>query len=798
MRLAESVRAESRDILNRTYNGDPPFDQETAEENNIEVNRNFLEGTGLLTDARTQWNNNFLKPGDWATIKVDCKQPHKRTEYSTEITKRWNRELRKSLPMIMQARETGATLLLHGPSPTYWQNRRSPIPKALSLASLLIPSETDIDFSNLEYFCIFRETTPSQLWDLTHGPKVDPGWNIPLVENEINFIGNQTQKMLNMTAYVWMPERITELMKQDGGFWGSDAVPTIDFWDFYYRERDGECWYRKSFLDWGSGNREVSMSAGSPAPDYVGKGDKDEPQWLYDGGKRKYADSWGEIIHCNFGDCSCVAPFKYHSVRSLGWMNWGIVEINNRLQSKMTEQAFSDLMWFFRVASGNDFNRLKKANFLQMGVIPQGIEWVKGNERFNPNPAFIELVLEKNRQLLASNSSSFTRTAEQSNSSNKEKTATQVMAEVNSINTMVSGVMGLAYTFETFKYQEIARRFCIPNNPDAMVQRFRKGCIVDAGIPAEYLDIERWEIEADRAMGAGNKTVQMAIVQYLNSIRANLGPDAQRQVDHDGILIVTEDAAMAEDLAPVAGQQPIGRSAHDAELATERLMRGLPFTPTPQMVYEDYVQVWIRDMGLIVKQIQAIDHMGTPEEILGLNNMAGTISSKYSTSPNPSPGFLEIMSQSPEGAQKSRQYSDLLGKLMNVVKGFSQRLAQQAKASNGTARESVAINYKDAPSDIQRQMEAAAGFQPSQDPTAQINPNLVKAQHDIQTKDAKHKQALAAQADKTAQGQAAFELDQQNRDRETSAQIRRDNASAAADIRIREIEAAAKPKAESE
>ena len=755
MRLADLPRATDRDVLNRTYNGDAPFDKATAEENNIEVNRNFLEGTGNLTDARTQWNNNFLKPGDIATIKVDCKDANKKTEYSTEITKRWNRELRKSLPMIMQARETGAGVLLHGIGPSYWQDRRSPVPKVLPLPSLLIPSETDIDFSNLEYFAIFREAAPAQLWDLTHGPKVDPGWNIPLVEKEIKFIGDQMQKMTNATAYQFMPERLTEIMKQDKGFWGSDAVPTIDFWDFYYREKEDGCgWYRCSFLDWESGGRTGTAFTGD-APNSPGDG-----EWLYNSEKRKYADTWSEIIHCNFGDCSCVAPFKYHSVRSLGWMIWGIVEINNRLQSKMTEQAFSDLMWFFRVASGNDFNRLKKANFLQMGVIPQGIEWVKGNERFTPNPGFIELVLEKNRQLLSQHSSSFTRNAERADSTKTEKTATQVMAEVNSINTMVSGVMGLAYTFEAFKYREIARRFCIPNNSDPMVQRFRKACIVDAEIPPKYLDVERWDVEPERAMGAGNKTVQMAIVQYLNSIRQNLGPEAQRKVDHSGILIVTEDVAMAEELAPVKGQQPVGRSTHDAELATERLMRGLPLTPTAQMVYEDYVVVWLRDLGAIIKQIQAIDHTGSPDQIAGLNNLAQHISM-----------FLQVMAQTPYGAQKATQYGKLLGEMMKVVAGFQQQQAQAAQAANG----------------------AAGG------PDGETQQKLAGKMMLDQAKAANTRES---HAERTAQRQAQFELEQQRADRKTEAEIRRTDAvtavKTAADIRSQGAKDMAAEKANTE
>lgn len=743
MRLADLPRGDNRALLNRTYNGEPPFDAATAEENNIEVNRNYLEGCGALTDARTQWNSNFLKPGDKFSVHLDSGPVHQKSEWGSTITRNINRGLKRSLPMINNSRETGAGTLLHGVGPSNWDDRRSPIPKVIPISSLMIPSETDIDFENLEYFSIFREMTPAQLYEKTHGPKVDPGWCMPLVMSELKFIGEQVQKQTNAAAFQYMPERIAEQIKQDIGFWGSDAVPTIDYWDFYYREiNKSGGWCRKIFLDWSSSGREFDKSSKSLPSKSPNRDATDKGVWLYDSRGRKYADSWQEIIHCNYGDCSCVAPFKYHSVRSLGWMIWGIVDIQNQLHCKMTEQAFSDLMWFFRVASGNDLNRLKKANFLQMGVIPQGIDWIKGNERFSPNPTFVELVLNQNRNLMSQHSSSFTRNAERADTSNREKTATQVMAEVNSINTMVSGVMGMAYTYEAFKYREICRRFCIKHNPDPMVRKFRKACLTE-GVPAEYLDVERWDIEPERAMGAGNKTVQMAIVQYLNSVRQNLGPEAQRKVDHIGIQIMTEDVAVAEDLAPVKGQPPISRSSHDAELATERLMRGLPFTPTPQMVFEDYVLVWLRDMGFIVKGIQSTDNMGTQEQITGLQNMAKHISV-----------FLKIMGQAEEDGPKVRQYSDLLGQLMNVVKGFEQRLAEKSQAGNGNG---------------------------AMDETA------VKLQGKLMLDKAKAQNTVESHAQRTAQKQASHELQEQRKDRELEAKLRRDETTevmqTAADIR---------------
>lgn len=746
MRLADFPRSASRDILNRTYNGDPPYEPELAEENNVEVNRNFLEGTGVLTDARTQWNTNFLGPGNILAVQLDSGPAKDKANWSQIITKHANRALKRSPEMISNIRETGAAVLLHGIGPSTWGDRRSPIPKCIPISSLMIPSETDVDFSNLEYFAIFREMTVSQLYEKTHGPKRDPGWCMPLVMQELKFVGEQVMKQPNMSNFQYAPERITELIKQDLGFWGSDAVPTVDYWDFYYRKKEDGCgWYRKIFLDWSSGGRECDKTGDRPPNSPNGE------QFLYDSGNRKYADSWNQIIHANFGDCSCVAPFKYHSVRSLGWMNWGIVDIGNRLHCKITEQAFSDLMWFFRTASQGDFNRIKKANFLHMGVIPQGIDWVKGNERFSPDPNFIQLVMEKNRAMMSANSTSFTRSAERS-SMEKEKTATQVMAEVNSANTMTSGVMNMAKVYETTKYREICRRLCIVNNPDKMAKKFRKACL-DEGVPPEYLDIEKWDIEAERTMGAGNKTVQMAIVQYLNTIRQNLGPEAQRQVDHDGILIMTEDAAKAELLAPIKGQPTVSKSAHDAELATERLMAGLPFTPTPHMIYEEYVLTWLRDMGIIVKQIQKTGGVGTQQQVNGLMNMERHIGM-----------FLQIMSQDEANGPKVRQYGDLLGQLMNVVKGFAQRLAEQQQAGNGNG---------------------------AMDETA------AKLQGKLILDQAKAEGTRQKDADRQARDQTKFELQQQREDRKLEADIRRENTKelmeTQADIRRQAREAEMKP-----
>ena len=729
MRLADLPRGENRAILNRLYNGDAPFDEETAEENGIQINRNDLTGPNVMTQGRRQWMQAMLRSGNYFTASFDTGPKFKRREYGHTVTAHASTVLHSSRQYMEQSRAAGGSMLLHGIGPSVWRTRRSVVPRPFAIPSLMIPSETDIDFDNLEYFALFQEWTPAQLWKLTHGLKRDPGWNMPLVQAQWSYVRDQVQKQPNATAFQYMPERIEELFKQDMGFWGSDAVPTIDAWDFYFRSDDEESpgWYRRIILDWGVTEGEMKNQK-SPPTDLPGSG-----KFLYTSKKKIYAKDISEILHVQFGDCSAVFPQKVHSVRSLGWMLWGVCDLENRLHCKFSESLFEQMMWFFRTAQNSDLVRLKKADFFHMGVIPQGIGWVLPNERFKPDAQLVQMGFARYQKLIADNASSFTQDFDQSGGG-KEMTATETMARVNSVNALVSGLLTLAYQYEEYKDREIMRRLCIPQNPDPLAQRFYRLCIQD-GVAPEMLDVDRMNITRERSLGAGNKTLEMAVVQFLQSLRKNLGPDAQRRIDHIAIETATDDAALAEELAPVEGQKRISSSMHDAELATDRLMRGLPYIEQPDMVYEDYVKVWLTDMGLMVQELVAGGGMAKPEDIAGFQNMAKQISQ-----------FLEIMAQDDSDKDRVKEYQQALTQIMNHVKAFAQRLQQQAKAAakNG----------------------AAGGPDPKF--IGQIQAQTILAQ-------SKAKLGEQRSAQRMAMDQVKFEQKQRQSEREHNAELRREN-----------------------
>lgn len=235
-------------------------------------------------------------------------------------------------------------------------------------------------------------------------------------------------------------------------------------------------------------------------------------------------------------------------------------------------------------------------------------------------------------------------------------------------------------------------------------------------------------------MGGGNKTLEMAQVQFLQQMRKNLGPDAQRKVDHIAIEAATDDAQLAADLAPT-DTKPISNSMHDAQLATDRLLRGLPFAERADMVYEDYVKVWLSDLATLLHgYIGQGAAMPTPEQLAGFGNMIQHIGK-----------FLEIMGQDDSEKEKVTEYKHGLSKLENLIKGIQQRMVQAMRA--------------------QAKGNGAAGGPDPKD--------IAKAQ--VMVAQARTKQQITQEshAQRTAQRQIAFEMEEQRKDREHRGEMAR-------------------------
>jgi hypothetical protein len=746
MRLAEYQRGLDRARINNLFNGHPPYTADEVNQNNIAINVNFLEPTRLAHDGRSQFYNAFLKPGKFFSCITDSGAKHKRQHYGSVVTREITRKMKRSLLYFEKQRSTFASDVLHGIGPGVWENCDMWCPMPVGIEDILIPSNTLLTMQNVPFFIVYRSFTAPELIRLAKAPHKDPGWNQPLVDSVLEWVDRETMALLG-TAWpdVWSPEKMAERLKSDGTIYAGDAVPTIDCYDFYFRQTEQglagtseQGWMRRIVLDAWS---EPAASSGRYT--MARKGDRGmgifsgpQREFLYTSGDKKYADKMSEIVAFQFADLSSVAPFKYHSVRSLGYLLYAVCHLQNRLRCKVSAAVFETLMMLFRVKSMEDVQQALHLNLFDRGFIDETLSPVPANERWQVNEGLVQFGLSENAKLISANAGSY---APQPNMSadRTEKTKFQVMAELNNMTALVAAALNQAYFYQNFENREILRRFFIKDSSDPEV-RDAQAKMLRQGLPEKLLDIQCWETEPERVMGAGNKTMEMTIAQMLMETRDKFDPEPQRKILHDFVLAISDDPGRADALVP---EEPVRvtDSVHDAQLAAGVLMQGLPVGIKTGMNHIEYVETLLQDMALLVAQIQKSGGMATPQQILGLQNMAGHISE-----------HIKIIAQDKTEKARVKAYGDALGKIMNMVKAFAQRLQEQAQKQNG---------------------------QPQMDPK-----DAAKIQATMMTAKTKSDLAKQSHAQRTAQRQIQFEQDLKQKAQQHEADLQAKDLTAASEI----------------
>ena len=192
-----------------------------------------------------------------------------------------------------------------------------------------------------------------------------------------------------------------------------------------------------------------------------------------------------------------MAPFRYHSVRSLGFLLFAVCHQQNRTRCAFADAVKESLLQYFYLSAG-DRAMAEKIDLHHLGVIPEGVRMVPPGDRWQVNENLVGAMFSQNRQLMAENASAFVQ--DMDNATGKELTATEVMARLNSANALVSSLLSQAYTYQSFQYAEICRRFCDAKSMDPDVQQFRKE-VISAGVPEQALDVQYWDIEPETGDG---------------------------------------------------------------------------------------------------------------------------------------------------------------------------------------------------------------------------------------------------------------------------------------------------------
>jgi hypothetical protein len=666
MRVADVPRGDNRAQIDRLFDGFPPWTMQEAENARINTNVNFLDGPKLAADARRSYYNAFLKPKTFFTLTLDAGPARSRPSWSAIVTKEINRTLKNSLPYFEVLRSQIAATVLHGIGPVTWSDDMSWLPTAVDLPNLLIPSRTLLSLKNLCHFAIYREYTAPELSDMIERKDVDPGWNLPLARKAVAWCLKQGSGEEGWGMSM-SQEKIVEQVKEDGVFYASDSAPTVNCWDFYYLASEGKQtgWRRRIILDTPA-NTEIKGEP--PGTSLIGE---KSGQWLYNGGDRVFASDVREILHFQFGDLSAKSPFRYHSVRSLGWLIYAVCNLQNRLRCKVNDATFESLLNYFRVNNKEDADRLTKIDLHNYGVVPEGVEFVKQQDRWQVNQPLVAGTMTDNRTQMNEAAAQFREGRE--NQSSKEKTATEIMAEVNSANALVGTMLLLGYTYQKPQYAEITRRFFMPNSTDIEVLECRKR-ILKQGVPAELLKMCYWDVTPEQVLGSGNKTLQIAMADKLMQVRPLLDPDAQRDALRIYIEANSDDAGLGSRWIP---DKPImvTESMHDAQLMIGSIMAGVQVAPRAGQDFAQMTTALLKGMAEIVKRISTTTQLPTQAELAGLSNLATTVEF-----------YVEQLAQD-EGLQELYKQSQAdLTELAQIIKQWATELeknSQQAGAGAG-------------------------------------------------------------------------------------------------------------------
>lgn len=680
--LGDYPRGLNRSRIADLANGVPPYTAEEVQRNNIVVNVNGLALTRALHGARGQFYNGFLRPGKYFTCRTDYGPQHKRDKYGTIVTNEINKVLKKSVSYFESMRAKFALLMLHGISPAVWTNQDGWCPKPLGVDDILMPSGTELGFHNLPFFVIRRSFTGPELRKLAKSPIADPGWNPTLVDACLKWIDEQTTKLMG-TQYpeVWAPEKLSEDIKEMQTWAYIDQAPKITCFDIYaWNDEEGEeGWIRRIILDaWSTPQStgiptEVSLDRKTEGPKGRDKSAKED--FLYTSSERKVAQSWQQIISFQFADLTAVAPFRYHNVRSLGFLLYAPCHLQNRMECKFNEAVFEALMMYFKVKSQEDVQRALKLQLVNRGFIDESLMPLTAGERYQVNTNLVELGMQQNQSKISESAGAFSQRRDFSRD-RSEKTRYQVMAELNGDTALVGSAVEQAFQYHSFEDAEIVRRFMNRDSNDPDVKRVQ-AAILRQDVPEDFLDISKWEVDHERVMGAGNKTIEMQIADWLMSNREKYDPDGQRKVLRHSTMLFTGDSRFTDDLVP---EQPVklSDSMHDAQLVTPRLLQGLPTAPTPHANQQEVAGSVLADLNLLVNQYKQQGGMAPTDKLEGMQRMIQYIQE-----------CIKILSTNPESKQLVTALEKALAGPTNEIRAMGQRLqaaAQKQAQSNGNGQ----------------------------------------------------------------------------------------------------------------
>lgn len=651
----EQIRANNRVKIQNAANGFPPLTPDQAKKLGIKINVNWGELSVLFAHARRQYDDAFLGSNYYFKVSMPDGPEETKTAWGTFITNKINRIMKRAEDYASEKESQHAALVAHGIGPMYWPTREFWKPEFVAIEDFRVATDTKCSMQNLLWLGIRKLYTEGELSTKVFGRYADKGWNKKYISKILHEYHNTNYEN---TSYDWLnaPEKMAELVKQNSGFYSSDSVPTIPLWHFYHIDDDDP--------------KNVAIKL-KVVPDLGVRGTySDYDEFLFQS-DRPWCRHWHNLTNVQFGDLNNKAPFLIPSVRSLGFLLMEPTYWTNLFRCRLLQHGMENFNIWLRIADPEGRARAQKVELFDKGIVPEGVTIVPQTERHQVDGELVNNIMSQLKQLQSEAAQSYTQQVD--TGTQKEQTAFETRAKLAAVNAMMSGLLGRAFRKETYAYREIARRFCLRRSPDPDVQEFQMAC-QEFGIPQQYLNVEYWEIEPEKPIGSGNPTMAESQVNTLMEWRPMLPPQAQQEVLHDAIEVVTRDPKRAQRWVPIDEKTRVSDAQRDAEFAFGTLMQGVPVRMKDGLNPLEQIETLIGLLSGVIAQLEQNGAMADAREIVGMQTVVKYVGQ-----------LIQQVAQDQKQKARVKQYGDALGQLVNAIKGFAQRLAEQQKkaAQNG-------------------------------------------------------------------------------------------------------------------
>jgi hypothetical protein len=644
-------------------NGDSPLTEEERRINRLNSNNNWLEGPRIVKNSAYQLTNAFFGPGDYFSIALDTYSAvpiWKRDEWSACLTSYINKALRDSDLLESTIEQAIAQVVLHGPGPSLWNKRAAVIPETCGVDDVMVPAGTLADMSNLDFFAVYDEWTWGELYQMTHGDAVDKGWNVPYVDALLAALYKQPLQPLYQGNRWLFPEKIAEDFKENSNTFAAAALGRVLVWKCYFRNEKTNKWNQRIILDYNNVTPEALRAQFSI--------DKARPDFLFE--KDDYADEWRHIIHWFIGNCSTVAPYRYYSIRSIGYQLYGPAFAQNMVRNRHTDHVMQELLMLFRNVSDDDREKLEQIELHHLGILPDGVSIVNAAERHSADWNLVGNFLQGNRQLMAESSAAYLPDIA-TEGEKPAMTATESLIRNNASVTLTSSVQNQLYKQAKHFFREMVRRVCLKDERDPVTKEVLRRMKLDQ-IPPQVLNIDIMEVSPNRVMGGGNRAVELTTARALFEAKGAFGPTADLPIRRKYMLALTNDPEFVRGSLPEV--PTVSSSSLAAQYAFGTLMEGVPVQQPGTLNEVDYIETLLALVGQCIKPLEAMQEQPAAlpiaaERITGLVNVTQHIEL-----------HVQTLAQDPAAREQVRGYQALVNQIMQQLKAYAQRVSEMEQA----------------------------------------------------------------------------------------------------------------------